>query len=67
MAIIEASKKEESDQEVVANNLDVHPQVFGLCMSRDIIEQVPDKINVKQLYRLVFTCREMSRGTYFWA
>ena len=45
VAIDEASKKE-SDQEVVANNLDVHPQVHGLCASVDIVEQVPEKINV---------------------
>ena len=45
MAIDEASK-EESDQEVVANNLDVHPQVYGLRASVDIVEQVPEKIKV---------------------
>ena len=45
MAIDEATK-EESDLEVVANNLDVRPQVFGLHASVDIVEQVPEKINV---------------------
>ena len=45
MAIIEATK-EEGDLEVVANNLDAHPQVFGLRVSGDIVEQVPEKINV---------------------
>ena len=45
VAIDEASKKE-SDQEVVANNLDVHPQVYGLHVSVDIVEQVPEKIKV---------------------
>ena len=46
MAIDEATK-EESDLEVVANNLDVCPQVFGLYTSVDIIEQVPErKINL---------------------
>ena len=42
MAINEATK-EESDQEVVANNLDVHPRVFGIRASIDIVEQVPEK------------------------
>ena len=45
MAIDEATK-EESDLEVVANNLDVHPQVFGLHASGDIVERIPEKINV---------------------
>ena len=43
MATIEAAKKEESDLEVVANNLDVHPKVSGLRVSGDIVEQVPEK------------------------
>ena len=38
MAIDEATK-EESDLEVVANNLDVHPQVFGLHASGDIVDK----------------------------
>ena len=42
VAINEATE-EESDQEVVANNLDVHPKVFGLRASGDIIEQVPER------------------------
>ena len=41
--------QEESDLEVVANNLDVRPQVFGLRASVDIVEQVPEKINVYQM------------------
>ena len=45
MAINEATE-EESDQEVVANNLDVHPKAFGLRASGDIVEQVPEKIKV---------------------
>ena len=47
---IDKATKEESDQEVVANNLDVHPQVFGLCASVDIVEQVPErKINLMEI------------------
>ena len=45
MAIDEASKKE-SDLEVAANNLDICPQVFGLRVSVDVVEQVSEKINV---------------------
>ena len=44
---IDKATKEESDLEVVANNLDVRPQVFGLRASVDIVEQVPErKINL---------------------
>ena len=43
VATIEAAKKEESDLEVVANNLDIHPKVFSLCTSGDFVEQVPEK------------------------
>ena len=42
--------KEESDQEVVANNLDAQPLVFRLCAEEDIGENCPEKklINIKQ-------------------
>ena len=38
MAIVEAFQ-EESDKEVVANILDVHPKVFALHSEEDIVEQ----------------------------
>ena len=49
VAINEASK-EESDQEVVANNLDAQPLVFRLRVEENIGKNCPEKklINIKQ-------------------
>ena len=44
MAIGEATK-EEGDKEVVANNLDVLPQVFPLYAKEDIVGQFPELEN----------------------
>ena len=40
---IDEAPKEESDQEVVANNLDAQPLVFRLRAEEDIGENCPEK------------------------
>ena len=44
---IDEAPKEESDQEVVANNLDVDPEVFPLIAEEGIVKNCPKrKINL---------------------
>ena len=50
--------------EVPIKDLNIHHQVFCLCVAGDIVELVLKEINVKQLFFLVFVHRDMSRGGY---
>ena len=67
MAINEATK-EEGVKEVVAKDLKVFPLFFGLSVSGDIVNQVPERRNKTNVNHFVYFYLFGSSGVYItWA